>query len=1101
MNIRLFLLVAAIAMMTVPCSADERSDFFETQIRPLLVNECSQCHGTKKQRGNLRIDSLSGLLDGGDSGPAIDRGRPDASLLLRAVRRDGDLAMPPDKPLTKHQIEAINKWISDGAYWPESSRALRSRDDDSVKKHWAFQPINRTQVPQHLGAWARTPIDAYILRKLRQKNLRPASSANRRTLIRRVSYALTGLPPTFRQVSEFVASDHPDAYTRMVDRFLESQQYGEHWARHWLDVARYSDTKGYVYAREERFWVHAWTYRDWVIKALNEDMPYDRFLLLQIAADQVDDRRQHDLAAMGYLTLGRRFLGIRDDILDDRIDVVCRGTMGLTVGCARCHDHKYDPIPTTDYYSLYGVFDSCDEQLVPIVDIDSANDPTTKELEKRIRDAESLRRTRCNEASDRIRSRIRDYLLAQTELEKYPNPGFDQIIPASDVHPRIVSRFQKWLASAKRNGNPIFRAWHEYRAISPEQFESSSIVVTNMLATLPPDQLNPVVAKTFRTPPGSFKEVIDRYAKLFSDVEAKWKSKLKSASDEKRPPPSSLDEGDIESIRLFLYRPGSPCVIPDVHIVNTEPLFTSDVVNELWKSQNSVDRFIIDSKSDVPHALTLNDRNVLTEPRVFVRGNPANLGPHVPRRLLSQIEIHSGGIFRRGSGRRELADAITDRQNPLTARVIVNRVWMHLFGQGLVSTPSDFGLRSEIPSHPELLDWLAVYLMDNDWSLKKLTRLILCSAVFQQDSVIRQSANAELALQIDPENRMLWHYRPQRLTFEQFRDSILSTSRELDFACGGKPFDLFKTQSTRRTVFALVDRQYLPSTFRTFDFASPDLHIARRSETTVPQQALFVLNHEIVLNRARRLAADATELKEPEAITQYLFQRTLQRDPTDRELDEAIAMVNTAEFKQHTRPPPTAADWSYGYGSVDELNHRVSDFASAPHFTGESWQGGPKLPDSKLGWVSLTALGGHPGNDRQHACVRRWTAPRDMKIRVQSFLQHEPEAGDGIRAFVFATGQPTIHSIKLHRDSKSLDIESLRVHKGDTLDFVVDIDEVLNNDQFLWRIEIEDLENMNQKHSKWDSKSDFTRTTRNQLLPWEQLAHVLLCTNEFMFVE
>src|SRR5690606_28723342 len=265
----------------------------------------------------------------------------------------------PDDPLSRPQVEALQRWIEQGAVWPTSSASIRDARAVAAQEHWAFQPVVRPGVPETSSEWVRTPVDAFVLAHLEAAGLKPAPEADRRTLIRRASYTLTGLPPSPEEVDAFVNDPAPGAYEALIERLLESPAYGEHWARHWLDVARYSDTKGYVYAREERFWVHAWVYRDWVVRALNENMPYDRFVRLQIAADQVADARRDDLAAMGLLTLGRRFLGVERDIIDDRIDVVCRGTMGLTVGCARCHDHKYDPIPTADYYSLYGVFDSC----------------------------------------------------------------------------------------------------------------------------------------------------------------------------------------------------------------------------------------------------------------------------------------------------------------------------------------------------------------------------------------------------------------------------------------------------------------------------------------------------------------------------------------------------------------------------------------------------------------------------------------------------------------------------------------------------------------------------------------------------------------------
>ena len=340
------------------------ADLFEKQVRPVLVERCHECHGAQKQEANLRLDSAQGQITGGDNGPAIVRGKPDESQLVeRILQPDPELRMPPVKAgpqLTDVQIRAISRWIELGVPWPDSAPSPPATTGDSTRRHWAFQPVERPAVPDVVHEdWAKNPIDRFVLGQLESAGLFPAPAADRRTLIRRATYDLTGLPPTYEDVAAFVGDDSSDAYERLIDRLLDSADYGEQWGRYWLDIARYSDSKGYVYSREERFYVHSWLYRDWVVQSLNDNLPYNRFLLLQLAADQVVPNDPAVLAALGYLTVGCRFLGVTQDIIDDRIDVVCRGLMGLTVGCARCHDHKYDPIPTADYYSLYGVFQNC----------------------------------------------------------------------------------------------------------------------------------------------------------------------------------------------------------------------------------------------------------------------------------------------------------------------------------------------------------------------------------------------------------------------------------------------------------------------------------------------------------------------------------------------------------------------------------------------------------------------------------------------------------------------------------------------------------------------------------------------------------------------
>ncbi|HVW00727.1 MAG TPA: DUF1549 domain-containing protein, partial [Planctomycetaceae bacterium] len=409
--------------------ADDALQHFEAKVRPLLVEHCQKCHGVKKQSGGLRLDSRQALLTGGDTGPAVVPGKPEESLLVAAIRQTGDLEMPPSGKLPETQIEAVAEWVRAGAPWPATVDTTAEKLLEKQRQHWAFQPISHPTPPEVREAgWIRSPVDRFVLAKLEAAELPHAPAADRRALIRRVTYDLTGLPPSADQVEAFVADASPDAYAKLVDRLLDSPQYGEQWARHWFDVARYSDTKGYVYAREERFWVHASTYRDWVVKAFNQDLPYDKFLLLQIAADKAAPDDREASAAMGFLTLGRRFLGVTHDIIDDRIDVVTRGTMGLTVACARCHDHKYDPIPTSDYYSLYSVFLNSRERMEQVAE-PATRDEAYANFDKELQQREQKRRdtllAKRNEASDRCRGRVADYLIAQTELSKHPEEGFD----------------------------------------------------------------------------------------------------------------------------------------------------------------------------------------------------------------------------------------------------------------------------------------------------------------------------------------------------------------------------------------------------------------------------------------------------------------------------------------------------------------------------------------------------------------------------------------------------------------------------------------------------------------------------------------------------
>ncbi len=1113
--LRLSLAISFLVGWSGFCAAQQHSEseleFFETEVRPVLIERCAGCHGAAEQSGGLRVDLREALIKGGESGPAIIVGKPAESLMIKAVRHLEGLEMPPDEePISERAQTSLQRWIEMGAPWPESTQPLSMSLTTGSSDHWAFQPVRKPPLPtpDRQMDWIRTPVDAFVLTELQKNDLAPSAQADRRSLIRRVTFSLTGLPPTVDDVEHFLQDDSPTAFATLVERLLASPEYGEHWARHWLDVARYSDTKGYVYAREERFWVHAWSFRDWVVAAFNENMPYDRFLLLQIAADQVSDRRHGDLAAMGFLTLGRRFLGVERDIIDDRIDVVCRGTMGLTVACARCHDHKYDPIPTADYYALYGVFDSSVERLEPLAD-HWDDEAFATELNKRNAAlAERLAAAR-KESSDRVRSRIADYLFAQSELNKYPANGFDQIFQKEDILPAFVRRWERFLRDAERRADPIFSAWHAYAALNAESFADESAALTIKLQQ---DDLPAVVAQAFITPPTSFREVCDRYGKIFAEYDAEHKAvrgsdpqRDKQQTENAATELTNDHENDTSNSLLHvLYGLRAPCEVPEGPIVLCETYFDSGTVTELWKLQGEVDRWIINAPTPAPHALTLVDQPVANEPRIFLRGNPLTQGENVPRRFVSVLSQPESQPFQHGSGRYELAKAIVDPNNPLTARVIVNRIWTAHFGQGLVTTPSDFGTRAEPPSHPELLDWLAASLIESGWNLKELHRLIVMSATLQQSSWLMHRTegvdSTVRANKIDPSNRLLWRMNARRLTFEEFRDSLLASAGELQTQVGGRASDIFSRPfPARRTLYGLVDRQFLPGTLRMFDFANPDLHVPQRSETTVPGQALFFLNHPLMLDRARALARSVDEETNAAERVTGMFRQALQREPTATEVREALAMVEEATAQEQPTERDTTADWHYGYGALDESSQRIQQFTPLPHFSGTAWQGGSSFPDATLGWVQLSADGGHPGNDREHAAVRRWIAPRNGTFRIMSKLQHEPAAGDGIRAFIAHSSKGILAAETIHQARREVNLAAFDVTAGETVDFVVDIGHELNSDQYLWSATIEEVRET--EPTIWNSVADFPAQTTEQLDGWEQLAQIILCSNEFMFVD
>ncbi|MCU0710733.1 MAG: PSD1 and planctomycete cytochrome C domain-containing protein [Pirellula sp.] len=1135
-SLSLVLIVVCSVVLIRSAGADQNDlDFFETKIRPILHEHCYSCHSDKKQWSGLRLDSLSAILKGGDNGPAIVPGDPSASLLMKAVERRDGLEMPPDYKLTDGQIADLKIWIQAGAKWPtiDANGSNSDEDQGSSRKHWAFQPIAQdfsslfgSQVSSNLT------IDDFLDLKRREAGIGPLKPADPKTLIRRLSFDLTGLPPDYSKVLQFEQNPAPEQYASIVDELLNSPQFGEQMARMWLDIARYSDTKGYVYAREERFQVHANTYRDWVIRAFHSDLPYDRFLQYQIAADRYASHDPSHLAAMGFLTLGRRFLGVTHDIIDDRIDVVTRSTLGLTVSCARCHDHKYDPIPTEDYYSFYGVFHNSTERQIELVD-DVVSPPASNaewraELIKRQATLnEQLLKSR-QEASNRVRTRLADYLYSQSELHKFPEEGFDQVFAVNDLIPAFVRRWERYLASVRSSENhsdqAIFKPWFLFSALPAEEFEARAMEIVKSIQSDP--SIHPWIAREFGNPPQSLREVADRYGLVLAKVREERESVGANELNAKMASSRSLQS---EPFVRLLYSASSPCEVPDEGIVSIEGFFDSATCTEMWRLQGEVDRWRINSNPNQRVAVGLFDRQAIVLPRIFKRGVPANKGKVVDLHYLTMFPQDQHGTptpFRIGSGRWELADQITRSDNPLTSRVWVNRLWQHFFGQGIVKSTSDFGLRSDAPSHPELLDWLANDLVQNGWSTKSIIRKIVLSRAYQLSSGVDVTDRETITklLDADPENRLVWRHSPRRLRWEEQCDTILSVSGRLEIT---PRFEQERRVagsegSTRRALYGFVDRQFLPNALRVFDFANPDLSIGRRSETTIPQQSLYFLNNSFVANNVRAVAkkslggkslsGDSLGKESPldyeTAITQ-LFPILFQRQPTEQETQIGLQFLKSAE-QTGAIESREIDPWTYGVCKLDVNAKSMAEFKPLPHFNGTAWQGGSSWPDSQFGWAQLTAEGGHPGNDLSHAVVRRWTAPEKMTVSIASLAKHQPDIADGVRFHIFHNEDKLLTSVQLKASESRLDLTDIHLEQGDRLNFVVDIVSELNTDQFLWAPVITKVATAESATSSgtatdekpvWNSQSDFRGPEEYKLSPWEQFVHVLMCSNEFLFVD
>ncbi|MDB5337882.1 MAG: Planctomycete cytochrome [Planctomycetaceae bacterium] len=890
-----FGMAAALQAADVIPADDSRVKFFEEKVRPILVEHCQQCHGAKKQQADLRLDSLEGALKGGEHGPALVPGDADKSLLISAVLRTGDYEMPPDKPLAEAQIASLTTWVKQGAVWPGKAEVIVTPTspagfERARREHWAFQPVRQPPLPAlKNAAWVSTPVDSFILAKLEAQGLAPAPAADKRTLFRRITFDLTGLPPTYAEVQAFEADTAPDAYARVVERLLAAPQYGERWGRYWLDVARYSDTKGYVFFEDGAFpW--AWTYRDYVIEAFNQDVPYDRFLLEQLAADRLplgDQRRA--LRGLGFLTLGGRFMNNPHDIIDDRIDVVTRGLQGLTVSCARCHDHKFDALPTADYYSLYGIFASSSEPIVPPLYDPAPDTDEYRKFEAELRARETKLKefvqTKQGAVIEGTKTRVAEYMLTAHATRDQPRTDdFMLVADGGDLNPKMLRRWQSYLEEGSKSHHRVLAVWTACGQLPEAEFaaQATALIATFAAEPNPALAVNPLVIKALQDkPPQKLADVAAIYSELLNGVEKEWQGLVQQATAASQPAPSGLPDADKEDLRRVFHAANSPTNVPTNVIGDLELLPDRASQNVFRELRKAIETFRSAGPAAPPRAMTLEDSPVPVEPRIFKRGSAINQGDAVPRQYLQIISGPQRQPFHAGSGRLELAQAIVDRSNPLTARVLVNRIWLHHFGSGLVRTPSDFGVRSDPPSHPELLDALAASFMEHGWSIKNLHRQIVLSNTYQQASADRPECQA-----VDSENRLLWKFNRQRLDLEALRDALLSTSGRLDLKLGGPSINMLAVPAVpRRTVYASIDRLALPSLFRTFDFPSPDTTTPQRDTTTVAPQALFMMNHPFALESAQYLIARREVAGAADFATKVtkLYELVLSRGPSEGE--------------------------------------------------------------------------------------------------------------------------------------------------------------------------------------------------------------------------
>lgn len=1002
-------------------------EFFEKKIRPVLIEHCYECHSaeSKTVQGGLLVDTAQGLVQGGDSGPAVIPNKLDESLLIQAIRYEST-EMPPRGKLPPQVIADFEAWVANGAVDPRHGApapAKKEIDFEAARKFWSFVPPQSPEPPTPARAdWAESTIDRFTLAAMEANRLTPVRKAHKRELLRRATFDLTGLPPTPDEIHSFLADDSSNSFAKVIDRLLDSPSYGERWGRYWLDVARYSEDQAHTFSVQPN--TNGYRFRDWVIAAFNSDMPFDRFVQYQIAADVMDleeHERLKNLPALGFFGLGAQYYKNTDaakataDELDDRIDTLTRGFLGLTVSCARCHDHKFDPIPTQDYYSLAGVFHSSRLHNVPLVPDEEVKRYDAAQQEIKMLE-ESINQTIAREGPKMRESRIDQvarYMLATREFREAKSKDASLKLNAFAKSKELdESTFKKWADYLKsKSADPPIPLQHWFEAsksANSEEIESAALAFQKHLqllirqreGTLTSEEQQGLAAQTkagnarYTSPlvtkvhPIVKVDVDLQGAKelvlVVTDggngascdhadwiepklitatgelklTELKWKDMSASYGNVhidksvnggplrvggknydnglgthstcvltydlpegalRFTSLAGLDNsgsdqeggcGDDAAIQFRVYTEtptdisiAQPDLLVEVfgekgvfamEVAELEKRLPSELAVSIASMREGLEKLRRESPSKYPiaHAIAEGKPSDL---QVMIRGNPANKGETAPRRFLKILSSDSPPIFANGSGRLELAKAIASRENPLTARVIVNRVWQHHFGRGLVATPDNFGKLGEQPSHPELLDYLTIRFMDQGWSLKSLHREIMLSATYQL-STDSDEANQ----QRDADNRFLWRMNRRRLDVEAWRDALLATSGRLDRKLEGPSTNLADAANNRRTVYGFISRHELDNMLRLFDFPDANITASTRAETTVPQQQLFVLNSPFMIEQSKAFAArvqkeSASDLEEQ---IRFAYLLAFGREAHDRELEIGMQFLQVAESEE-----------------------------------------------------------------------------------------------------------------------------------------------------------------------------------------------------------
>ncbi len=913
LSLRILTPLSLLAALLPRAAANEDFAFFESKIRPILVEHCFDCHSGSKTKGGLSLDSKNGWQKGGDSGPALLPGNPDKSLLIEAVRyHDEDSAMPPKKnggKLPDAKIALLEQWVRNGAPDPRvASAKIGGMDAEEARAWWAFQPLPTDAPPTTLAA-ASAQLDAFLNTRLEAEELVPSPPADKRTLLRRVCYDLTGLPPSPQEVSAFLADPSPEAFSKVVERLLASPQYGVKWGRHWLDVVRFTDLLDARTADKADAGdiVDSWRYRDWVVNAFNSDLPYDQFVSHQIAGDLLakDDWDPQKLIATGVYAIGEWGNGdadkekIHTDMVDDQVDLTSRAFLGLTLSCARCHDHKFDPLSTRDYYAMAGIFFSSSildrftpkgagEKLmrIPIV---------SGEEEHKLKIARGRLAT--------IDARLAEKLEPFTEFEHQPGgqetltlwKGKGVSLPALYINSGTApASLTSWKLPPKSIGVhpgqkvPVSLSWRspvsakvtcsfELKDADPNCGDGiawtlkhrEKVLQTGTLNNATTSELQKLSAEVQK---GDLLQLIIRpngeYSCDMTQVDLKIELSGGRTWDVTEALLSGATQGQDD---LWWIGAGEGLSLgnetPEGKALAADRKKAAEELEQFTFTQGLRDGGLPKTRYEGFH-----------DAPIHKRGRYDTLGEVVPRGFPALLSKQQPALGKSASGRLELARWIASPSNPLTARVFVNRVWKHHFGEGLVRTPNNFGKLGTPPTHPELLSWLAGHFVQSGWRIKDLHRLILHSAAYQ-----RSAAPGPATLRKDPDNRFLSHQNRRRLSAEEIRDSLLKFSMKLDPKLGGRSEpDLF---SPRRTLYLRTIRSDRSNFQALFDGADPSVMVEKRVESTVSPQALFLLNHPFSIAQAEALAAlaSAEGMTDSEPITRWLWGRLFLREPSPEE--------------------------------------------------------------------------------------------------------------------------------------------------------------------------------------------------------------------------